>query len=606
MGRAWIKVEGEAFPEMRIAHATRVFGLNAAERDIVTLLLAAATSEPKPLRVFDVIEQLSGIHDRVALLAAFAESATLGALALIELRGDGPRLDRAASLSDDVWPRLLGLGGPTESRPGRPLGDLASPPRVHAQAEQAARWLASIKGTWPTVVVQGPIGTGRTAIAEALAATLGCPVLPIDGARVTPSSVGTLRREIAWHQATPVISDADRADPDALAALAKLAACPLFGTSTHPIAERVMAPNRAMRVVETEPLATPDRAAIWRKVLESRSLDLAAFDAGDLGSRFRFSPSRIEAVVSAIASGPTTPSHDDVVALCRSIPEVRAGGLATHVRGQRTWDDLVVTEGVRRELELIVTWGRRRAQLFAADGLGANARAPRGLTCLFHGPSGTGKTLAAQVIAAQLGLELYRVDLSQVVDKYIGETEKRLDLVFREAEAAGVVLFFDEADALFAQRTSVRSSHDRYANLETGFLLQRIEDHDGIVILATNLENNLDPAFQRRVGVIVELALPAAPERKRIWNLLLPAVEARDADVDVELLARSASLAGGDIRNAVVAAVLIADHQGEPLGMKHLAIAIWREIKRAGRLQTPGDLAPWQAHVAAYAAIQRR
>lgn len=592
-----------------LLHATEVFALEACERDIVALLLANTTApvvERRSLRVIDVVDQLAGIHDRVTLLGAFSEASPLSTFALIDVCGTGPRIERAVHLSDDLWPRLLGLPATTETRVAISHAQLALGAAMQQRVGSLAAWLATSRGAWPTVVVHGPPGAGRTAIAEALVAGMGCRVLPVDGARLTSTTIAFWRREIAWHQAIPVISDADHADPLALATFARLAACPLFVTARQTIVERVMMPGRTTAVIEVDPLTSVDRAAIWKAAFATRQVDAHSLDFAELGARFRFSPARIATVVSALVAGGATPTHDMTVALCRSIPEIRAGGLASLISSRRQWSDLVIPAHVRGELELILTWGRRRAELFDRGGIGVNARAPRGLTCLFHGPPGTGKTLAAQVIANELGRELYRVDLSQVVDKYIGETEKRLDTVFREAEAAGVILLFDEADALFAQRTSVKTSHDRYANLETGYLLQRIEDHDGIVILASNLENNLDPAFQRRLGVIVEMAAPAPPERQQIWELLLPTPALRDPDIDVPLLARSAPLAGGDIRNAVVAGILIAEQRGERLAMRHLAIAIWREIKRAGRLHAPGELAPWQSDVAAYAAVARR
>ncbi len=549
---------GVLVPPARLQHAVEVFGLQAPERDVVTLLFAAAIApagERSSLRVIDVVDQLAGIHDRVALLAAFSPSSALFGFALIEVRGEGPRLEQRVSLLDDLWPRLLGMPAATETRDELPVEQLALARPVAQRVRDVARWLSISRGAWPTVVVHGPAGSGRGAIAAALAASRTCAVLSIDGERLTPATIAFWRREIAWHQAIPVIADADRSDPLALVTLARIASCPLFVTATHSLVERVMAPGRTAVVLEVDPLSSVDRAAIWRAAFSARCVDTAALDVEDLGARFRFSPARISTVVDTVVAGGIPPTHEATVGLCRSIPEIRAGGVAARISSRRRWSDLVIAPGVRAELELIVTWGRRRSALFERDGIGAHARASRGLTCLFHGPPGTGKTLAAQVIANELGLDLYRVDLSQVVDKYIGETEKHLDLVFREAEAAGVVLLFDEADALFAQRTTVKSSHDRYANLETGYLLQRIEDHDGIVILASNLENNLDPAFQRRLGVIVELAAPGPAERKRIWELLLPACDHREPDVDVDLLARAAPLAGGGIRNAVVAAI---------------------------------------------------
>jgi AAA+ superfamily predicted ATPase len=571
----------------RLQHASRVFELTPAELSVLTVLFAAEAGpqeQLRSLRVGDVVARLEGAHERLDVLAALSSSGALAQQALVAVRGEEAFLDRRVSLVEEMWARLLGVPAASSARPGAPVHSLALTPVVLERVDAVARWLAESKVTWPTVIVYGPSDTGRAAIAEGLAATLGCDVLPIDGASLTPSNVPTLRREIAWHQAIPIISCADRAEAGALSMLARVAACPIFVTASTPVTEAVMTDTRAVRVLEIDPLGVHERAAIWGARFAERAIDVTGIDCVELASRFRFGPARIAAAVSTFPRG-SSPPQSEVIELCRTVHKVHAGGLASLVRHCIGWNALVAPDATSMELDLIVTWERRRAHLFGPGMIGANARASKGLTCLFWGPPGTGKTLAAQLIAGELGRELYRVDLSQVVDKYIGETEKRLDLVLREAEQAGVVLLFDEADALFAQRTNVRSSNDRYANLETGFLLQRIENHDGLVLLASNLRGNLDPAFQRRLGVTVEFPMPEVPERRRIWDLLLPQREHRHESIDLDRLAQlSEHLSGGDIRNAVVTSVLFADQRREPLAMRHVVLALMRELRRMGRL----------------------
>ena len=207
--------------------------------------------------------------------------------------------------------------------------------------------------------------------------------------------------------------------------------------------------------------------------------------------------------------------------------------------------------------------------------------------------------MAAQVIARSLQLTLVRVDLSQVVSKYIGETEKNLEKVFIDAEATGALLFFDEADALFGKRTQVSDAHDRYANLETAFLLQRLESHPGIVILATNLHANLDAAFLRRFQVVAEFVLPGPAERAQIWDRHL-AREHLAEDVDAMLLGTMFTLSGGEIRNAAITAVLLAAAERARVGMPHLSVAIWRELRKSGRLISPDDFGIWRDVILAY------
>jgi SpoVK/Ycf46/Vps4 family AAA+-type ATPase len=205
--------------------------------------------------------------------------------------------------------------------------------------------------------------------------------------------------------------------------------------------------------------------------------------------------------------------------------------------------------------------------------------------------------MAAQVLARRIGHDLYRVDLSRVVSKYIGETEKNLDALFEEAAAANAILFFDEADALFSRRTEVRDAHDRYANVETGFLLQRMESHPGISILATNLRKNLDDAFLRRLHVVAEFPLPAQEERAAIWRRLLPTEVLSAPSTDVDLLARSFAVSGGDIRNAVMAALLLSARENSQLTMRYLVIGLWRELQKSGRLIDPSHFGPWKSVV---------
>jgi SpoVK/Ycf46/Vps4 family AAA+-type ATPase len=199
--------------------------------------------------------------------------------------------------------------------------------------------------------------------------------------------------------------------------------------------------------------------------------------------------------------------------------------------------------------------------------------------------------MAAQVIANELGLDLYRVDLSTVVSKYIGETEKNLERIFEEAQNSNAILFFDEADAIFGKRSEVKDAHDRYANLEISYLLQRMEVYDGVAILATNLRANLDDAFTRRLQFSVHMPFPEEAYRLRIWRTLFPPGVPRAADVDLELLARRFRLAGGNIRNVIVSAAYLAAADGRAVTMVHLLHATRRELQKMGRLVNEADMA---------------
>jgi SpoVK/Ycf46/Vps4 family AAA+-type ATPase len=208
---------------------------------------------------------------------------------------------------------------------------------------------------------------------------------------------------------------------------------------------------------------------------------------------------------------------------------------------------------------------------------------------LFAGESGTGKTMAAQVLGADLGLDLFRIDLAATVSKYIGETEKNLDRIFSAAEGSNAILFFDEADALFGRRSDVRDSHDRYANIEVSYLLQRMDSYPGAVILATNFRQNMDDAFLRRLDFVVDFPFPEAADRRRIWELVLPGQAPLADDVDTAFLANQFKLAGGNIRNASLAGAFLAADEGSAIGMRHLVRGVALEYAKLGRLTLESD-----------------
>jgi ATP-dependent 26S proteasome regulatory subunit len=256
--------------------------------------------------------------------------------------------------------------------------------------------------------------------------------------------------------------------------------------------------------------------------------------------------------------------------------------LALRVTPRRGWDDLVLPGDQKQQLLELVVRYRQRTRVHGEWGFPALPSG--GTVALFSGVSGTGKTLAAEVVAGELGLDLYKVDLSSVVSKYIGETEKNLGRIFEAAAAADLVLFFDEADALFGKRSEVSDAHDRYANIEVAYLLQRLETYEGLVVLATNLQRNIDPAFLRRISCVVEFALPEEAQRRAIWLRCFPAT-APVRDLDLDFLARF-KVTGGVIRNAALTAAFLAAEEGDVITMEHIAVALKREFQKLGRLRT--------------------
>ena len=277
-------------------------------------------------------------------------------------------------------------------------------------------------------------------------------------------------------------------------------------------------------------------------------------------------------------------TEDHVVEVIRSRLAHRLGSLATVVRTTLEWPDVILPDEVLAPVFEFLNYAAHSVQVFKQWGFDRKLPYGRGLSALFAGPPGTGKTMICSILAKELGLELYRIDLSQVVNKYIGETEKNLGRVFDEAARGQVMLLFDEADSLFAKRTEVRSSNDRYANLEVNYLLQRLESHDGVVVMTTNSENSLDPAMRRRIRFRVRFPTPDENQRTRLWQGMVPKEAQLAEDVDWSVLARKFPLAGGNIMNALVRAATAAAADGGPIRQQHLVRAAQFEYAEMGFL----------------------
>jgi SpoVK/Ycf46/Vps4 family AAA+-type ATPase len=281
----------------------------------------------------------------------------------------------------------------------------------------------------------------------------------------------------------------------------------------------------------------------------------------------------------------------DFAAAYRRLTSSKLDTLARHIEPRAGWDDLILSPSRKGRLLDLINRYRNAARVY--DDWGFSASPSRGLVALFSGASGTGKTLAAEVVAAQLGLDLYRLDLSSVVSKYIGETEKNLDELFDAAAMANIVLFFDEADALFGKRSEISDAHDRYANVETSYLLQRIERYDGIVVLATNYEKNIDQAFLRRVHTRVDFPMPSESERMAIWQRNLRDSAPYADDIDLPWLVKQFDLSGAGIRNVIIDAAFLAAGENTPISMSHLVRGVARELHKLGRMATVDKFGKW-------------
>jgi len=277
--------------------------------------------------------------------------------------------------------------------------------------------------------------------------------------------------------------------------------------------------------------------------------------------------------------------------LCRARLRARLDTLAQRIETRHSWDDLVLPGSEIGILQTIVAQLRQRTTVYDRWGFAAKSTRGLGISALFAGPSGTGKTMAAEVLANQLRLDLYRIDLSSVMSKYIGETEKNLRRVFDAAEESGAILLFDEADAMFGKRSEVKDSHDRYANIEVSYLLQRMEAYRGLAILTTNMRSALDPAFLRRLRFVVQFPFPDAPEREAIWRRAFPPA-APTQGLDPARLAQL-RIAGGNIRNIAMSAAFLAADAAEPVRMSHVLAAARHEYAKLERPLTAAESEGW-------------
>lgn len=332
----------------------------------------------------------------------------------------------------------------------------------------------------------------------------------------------------------------------------------------------------------TLPALTEDeRRRHWARLCPEVDEDVRA----SLARTFAMGATLIDRAATLARSTPDTP----IEAACWAVTRAPTRGLARSIESKAGWDDLVAPVTTRLRLQEIVDAVRFRERMFGEWQVRGRVAGQPGLVALFHGPPGTGKTLSASVIATALGLPLLWVDLAGLVSKYIGETEKNLREVFRSARRTHAVLFFDEADSVFGKRTAVSDAHDRYANVQTSYLLQEVERYDGIAILATNFKVNIDPAFLRRFDTVVEFAAPDTTERRRLWRLLATPVTGPLSDDTLEALV-SYKLSGGQIRNIVQQAALLAAPGGARPEQSHLLLATHHELSKAGRPQSSRNL----------------
>ena len=546
---------------------------------------------------------------RLERRTAFASDSALLGNAVVRLVSDPhyvhpPLLAQYVTPDEQIVRFLLGDGG-LDSRlaascrvvqPNATLSELAVPAETMEHLVRIARE-APASATVACLWFHGPRGVGKGEAAEAMAHEAETTLLVFDANRVDladlESTLPLALREAWFRQAFLYIERTEYwlREPQGAALLASALRAPTCTTivgSTDPLPAAVLGSAR--------PFAFPvpgavQRAECWRKALAARTVKLEEETVAALSSRFRLTPAQISSAVSdALQRSGGRVGTEDFAAAARAQSGQALASLADKVEPQATWDDIVLPPDALAQLRELCERVDHHNRVFNDWGFARKLSRGRGATALFSGGSGTGKTMAAEVIANALGLDLYKIDLSRVVNKYIGETEKNLDRIFCAAEDANAILFFDEADALFGKRSEVHDSHDRYANLEISYLLQKMEHYEGIAILATNLRQNLDDAFVRRLAFTVHFPFPDEADRQRIWSGIWPAAAPLAEDIDLKFYARQFKLSGGNIKNIALASTFIAAADGGVVTMEHLRHATQREYQKLGKALSAAEL----------------
>lgn len=587
-----------AISNLPLPRAVLAFDLRPSELDAV--LLAIATElDSRFARVIAYLNDHVG-HTRATLGLAYAigSNGLVDARVLerpfvrdglVELDGNGPMSGQEIKISAAMLPRFAA----DEIQQARPIPhvrvvelDATLARRMVWKPEVEQALVAWLRGEPRPLLIAGAPGVGRGTCARAVLGLAGDVAIEVDvdGPNDLATRMRDARREARWYRAAIIVKlgvDWANHDSSALWTVLQNAAGPIVIVSSPSASEALAEAASVEPAIVT--LTAPDlqmRARLWTAMLPAGALTTAEIE--DVSARFELTPRTMARAIRRAKVGGLGAASLQQAA--REVGASSMSSIAQRLPLIYSRADLVLPPKIIDELDLAIAWIRHKHQVFETWGFGHRIVLGRGLTAMFTGPPGTGKTMTAQVLAKDLGLDLYRVDLSRVMSKYIGETEKNLSRLFDEAQASGAVLFFDEADALFGKRSEVKDAHDRYANVEIGYLLQRMEEHEGVAILATNRVGDLDEAFLRRFHFLLDFPMPDAAYRLRLWQGMLPPRVERAPDLDLAPLANTYELSGGEIRNCVIAAAYMAAEEGSRLELAHLERGLRRELGKTGRI----------------------
>ena len=562
-----------------LAAAAEVDGPTAA------LLVNAGADPRRPAMTFSMaLQWLDAPH-----WSAFSPSAPLRRWRLLDVNPGDSLMHSPARVDERVLHFLIGVNA-VDDRINPLLQPLPEPGQLApVQLAAAARAAAALAETArPLVQLCGGEGETRLVAASAShAAGLRAAVMIAANVPVAPAereaAARLLERELLFSGLLPVL-DLHGADAAEVTRSLHLASCmesPVLLLTAEPVSL-----DRASMICEVPRANGPEQRDLWRKALGDRAGALNG-SLDRVVRQFDFDAARIARTAARCESV----DPDALWNLCREAARPRLESLARRIDCRAGWDDLVLPAVQTATLRELSTQAAHRYTVYEEWGFAARGNRGLGLTALFAGPSGTGKTLAAEVIAAELKLDLYRIDLSATVSKWLGETEKNLARVFDAAEAGGSILLFDEADALFGRRSEVKDARDRYANVEVSYLLQRMEAYRGLAILTTNQRDSLDSAFLRRLRFVVTFPLPDAAQRQAMWQCAFPAATPVE-DLRHDKLARL-SVTGGAIRNIAINAAFSAAAERQPVRMNHLLAAARSEAAKSDRSVNASEITDW-------------
>ncbi|NOQ33837.1 MAG: AAA family ATPase [Methanosarcinales archaeon] len=528
---------------------------------------------------------------------------------LVEEPGDDGKslLSRSVKADDRITDHILGFNRIDATitpftrliQPRRDLDGVMLTEELKSRVRGITRrWKET--GARMTCLLQGPYGAGKKTVSEKICGELGVSLLIvdiralIDGEAGFGDSVSRIFREAVLQDSAVYLEHFEELfSEDAKNVVHRniiFKALEEYGGIAFiaSVEEPKLGAELQKDLFKIE-ILIPDyamRKTIWDGCLNGRFGETAA---SVLANKFKFSAGQInDAITSAEKLAVLEEREEmtiaDLYSGCRAQSNQGLTALARRIKPKYGWDDIILPKEKAEQLKEVTNYVKNRGVVYYDWGFDDKLSLGKGLNVLFSGPSGTGKTMAAEVIASELRLDLYKIDLSMIVSKYIGETEKNLNRIFKEAEESNAILFFDEADALFGKRSEVQDSHDRYANIEISYLLQKMEENDGIVILASNLSQNIDDAFLRRMHFTVEFPFPEEEYRYKIWKSLFPVEAPLSDDIDYEFLAKRFKLAGGNIKNIVVNAAFLAAENSGVIAMEEVIHAAKREFQKIGKV----------------------